>query len=55
MYSSPDGSRTLTASVTTGDAAIDPAQEFPKALEKLLKVVFCGGQAGAADKAEPTQ
>ncbi|WP_336209262.1 serine hydrolase domain-containing protein [Nonomuraea sp. LPB2021202275-12-8] len=55
MYSSPDGSRTLTASVTTGDAAIDPAQEFPKALEKLLKEVFCGGQAGVADKAEPAR
>ncbi|MFG2142225.1 hypothetical protein [Streptomyces sp. NPDC048650] len=41
--------------MTMGDAAIDPAQEFPKALEKLLKEVFCGGQAGAADKAEPAQ
>ncbi|NEA36689.1 beta-lactamase family protein [Streptomyces sp. SID13031] len=41
MYSSPDGSRTLTASVTIGDAAIDPAVEFPKALSKLLQTVFC--------------
>ncbi|MBB6349940.1 D-alanyl-D-alanine carboxypeptidase [Nonomuraea muscovyensis] len=45
MYSSPDGSKTLTASVTSGDAAVDQAQEFPKALEKLLTAVFCGGQA----------
>ncbi|MER5327177.1 serine hydrolase domain-containing protein, partial [Streptosporangium roseum] len=45
MYSTPDGKKTLTASITTGDAAIDPAQVFPKALDKLLKDVFCGGQA----------
>ncbi|WP_440105706.1 serine hydrolase domain-containing protein [Streptosporangium sp. H16] len=44
MYSTPDGSRTLTASITAGDAAIDPAQVFPKALEKLLKEVFCDGR-----------
>ncbi|MEV8536693.1 serine hydrolase domain-containing protein [Streptomyces sp. NPDC051211] len=54
MYSSPDGSKTLTASITAGDAAIDPAQEFPKALGKLLKEVFCDGQ-GAAEKAEPAR
>jgi D-alanyl-D-alanine carboxypeptidase len=41
MYSTPDGSKTLTASITTGDAAIDQAQVFPKALDKLLKTVFC--------------
>ncbi|MER5423430.1 serine hydrolase domain-containing protein, partial [Streptosporangium roseum] len=45
MYSTPDGKKTLTASITTGDAAIDPAQVFPKALDKLLKDVFCGGTA----------
>jgi D-alanyl-D-alanine carboxypeptidase len=28
-----------------GDAAVDPAQVFPKALEKLLKEVFCGAKA----------
>ncbi|MFI0982659.1 serine hydrolase domain-containing protein [Streptomyces sp. NPDC021093] len=42
MYSTPDGRTTLTASVTMGDAAIDPAQVFPKALENLLKEVFPG-------------
>ncbi|MGO1055168.1 serine hydrolase domain-containing protein [Crossiella sp. CA198] len=45
MYSTPDGSRTLTASVTGGDAEVDLANAFPKALDRLLKV-FCGGQAG---------
>ncbi|TYC66625.1 class A beta-lactamase-related serine hydrolase [Streptomyces sp. CB01881] len=44
MISTPDGSRTLTAGLTMGDAAIDPAQEFPKALDRLIKAVFCGGQ-----------
>jgi D-alanyl-D-alanine carboxypeptidase len=53
MYSTPDGSKTLTASLTSGDAAIDLVQMFPKALEKLVKEVFCGGHAGAADKATP--
>ena len=45
MYSTPDGSKTLTASLTGGDAEIDLAKEYPKALDKLLKEVFCGGQA----------
>ncbi|MEU7002985.1 serine hydrolase domain-containing protein [Nonomuraea sp. NPDC046570] len=45
MYSTPDGKKTLIASITTGDAAIDPAQVFPKALDKLVKDVFCGGTA----------
>jgi D-alanyl-D-alanine carboxypeptidase len=47
MYSTPDGSKTLTASITTGDSAIDPAQEFPKAADKLFNTVFCGGQAAS--------
>ncbi|SMD00379.1 serine hydrolase domain-containing protein [Kibdelosporangium aridum] len=44
MMSTPDGSKMLTASVTMGDAAIDPATEYRKALDGLLKTVFCGGQ-----------
>ncbi|WP_341845970.1 serine hydrolase domain-containing protein [Streptomyces curacoi] len=40
MIGTPDGGRTLTAGLTTGDAAIDPAQEFPKALDRLIKDVF---------------
>ncbi|MGC7098206.1 serine hydrolase domain-containing protein [Amycolatopsis lurida] len=43
MYSTPDGSTTLTASITTGDAAINQAEVFPQALTKLLDVAFCGG------------
>ncbi|EME56651.1 serine hydrolase domain-containing protein [Amycolatopsis decaplanina] len=42
MYSTPDGSKTLTASVTGGDAENDPAQAFPAALNKLVRTVFCG-------------
>ncbi|MFC9690806.1 serine hydrolase domain-containing protein [Kribbella sp. NPDC056951] len=41
MYSSPDGTKTLTASVTMGDQDINPATEFPKALTKLLTATFC--------------
>ncbi|WP_407654755.1 serine hydrolase domain-containing protein [Actinomadura luzonensis] len=41
MYSTPDGSRTLTASLTMGDAAIDLGTVFPKALDRLVKAVFC--------------
>ncbi|MEU7831051.1 serine hydrolase domain-containing protein [Nonomuraea sp. NPDC049129] len=55
MYSTPDGSRTLTASLTMGDAAVDQSVVFPKALDKLIKAVFCGGQAGAADQANLVQ
>jgi D-alanyl-D-alanine carboxypeptidase len=44
MYSTADGSKTLTASITMGDAAIDPATEYQKALPKLLETVFCDGK-----------
>ncbi|MFC3450298.1 serine hydrolase domain-containing protein [Amycolatopsis speibonae] len=40
MYSTPDGSKTMTASVTAGATASDA--KFPDALNKLLKTVFCG-------------
>ncbi|MEU4421737.1 serine hydrolase domain-containing protein [Actinoplanes sp. NPDC024001] len=43
MYSTPDGRKTLTASVTTGDAAIDPGTAFNRSLPGLLRTVFCGG------------
>ncbi|WP_435601876.1 serine hydrolase domain-containing protein [Streptomyces sp. bgisy130] len=58
MYSSPDGSKTLTASLTTGDAELDfaaTAEAFQKAQQRLVKEVFCGGQAEVADKAKPGQ
>ncbi|MFI9323330.1 serine hydrolase domain-containing protein [Kitasatospora aureofaciens] len=41
MISTPDGSRTLTAGLTTGDSDADPAKEFPKALNGLIAAVFC--------------
>lgn len=41
MYSSPDGTKTLTASVTTGDKDINLATEFPKALTNLVNATFC--------------
>jgi D-alanyl-D-alanine carboxypeptidase len=56
MYSSPDGKRTLTASVTWVDEATrGPAKDFQKLVDRLVKDVFCGGQAGAADEAKPAQ
>ncbi|KQX56967.1 MULTISPECIES: serine hydrolase domain-containing protein [unclassified Streptomyces] len=42
MVSTPDGRRTLTAGLTTGDSGTDPAEAFPKALGELLGTVFCG-------------
>jgi hypothetical protein len=40
-YSMPDGGKTLTAAPSTGDAAVDPAREFLKAQQRLVKEVFC--------------
>ncbi|ARF59162.1 alkaline D-peptidase [Streptomyces gilvosporeus] len=45
MISTPDGSKTLTASITSGDAAIDTAKEFGKATQRLIKEVFCSTHA----------
>ncbi|MGW0434716.1 serine hydrolase domain-containing protein [Micromonospora sp. NPDC003197] len=42
MYSTPDGSKTLTASATGGDAEVDLVGAYPTALDNLLKAVFCG-------------
>ncbi|MFI6176837.1 serine hydrolase domain-containing protein [Nonomuraea sp. NPDC051191] len=53
MLSTPDGKKTLTASITFGDVAPDLAQAFSKALPNLLRQVFCGGQAGLADEVTP--
>ncbi|MFI1154613.1 serine hydrolase domain-containing protein [Streptomyces sp. NPDC020817] len=47
MYSTPDGSRTLTAGLTTGDAPTDPARTFPEALDALVKQVFTADPATA--------
>ncbi|MFD7592315.1 serine hydrolase domain-containing protein [Kitasatospora sp. NPDC059812] len=49
MIGTPDGSKTLTAGLTTGDSASDPAQEFPKALDRLIKAVFGSGSGVRAE------
>ena len=56
MYSTPDGSKTLIAALNyVDDAALSLAEAFQKATQRLVKEVFGGGQAGAADEAEPAQ
>jgi D-alanyl-D-alanine carboxypeptidase len=46
MYSTPDGSKTLTASASyVDDATGAKPVAFQKAAQQLLNVVFCGGQA----------
>lgn len=58
MYSTPDGSKTLAASLTTGDAEMDFAkwaEAFQKAQHRLLNEVFGGGQADSNDDANPVQ
>lgn len=45
MYSTPDGSKTLTAALNyVDDAALSLAGAFQKATQRLLKEVFGGGQ-----------
>ncbi|MEV0152070.1 MULTISPECIES: serine hydrolase domain-containing protein [unclassified Nonomuraea] len=45
MYSSPDGSKTLTASVTWVDEATrGPAKDYQKLVDRLVQKVFCGRQ-----------
>ncbi|MFD0266171.1 serine hydrolase domain-containing protein [Streptomyces sp. NPDC127106] len=52
MYSTPDGSKTLTAALNyVDDAAMSLAGSFLKAQQKLVNEVFCGGRA---DPAAPT-
>ncbi|WP_306920748.1 serine hydrolase domain-containing protein [Streptomyces luteogriseus] len=56
MYSTPDGSRTLTAALNyVDDAALSMAEAFQNATQRLVKEAFGGGQAGSADAAEPVQ
>ncbi|MEV5749648.1 hypothetical protein AB0L00_17665 [Actinoallomurus sp. NPDC052308] len=59
MYSTPDGSKTLTAALNyVDDAALSLATAFQQATQRLVTEVFCDGQAGsageAADPAQPT-
>ncbi|WP_189210433.1 serine hydrolase domain-containing protein [Actinokineospora fastidiosa] len=42
VYSTPDGGKTLTASITGGNAEVDLVEDYPKALDGLLTEVFCG-------------
>ncbi|MEV4251390.1 serine hydrolase domain-containing protein [Streptosporangium canum] len=56
MYSTPDGGKTLTATLNyADDAALSLGEAFQKATQRLIKEVFCGGQAGSADAAEPAR
>ncbi|MEV6873033.1 serine hydrolase domain-containing protein [Amycolatopsis sp. NPDC051128] len=51
MYSTPDGSKTLTASLTfVEDGAPAQAAAYQKAVQKLTRLQFCDGQAGVADR-----
>ncbi|MCZ4558931.1 D-alanyl-D-alanine carboxypeptidase [Rhodococcus sp. PvR044] len=53
MYSTPDGSQTLTAALNcVDDADLSIAAAFQTAQQGLLNAVFCGGQA---DPAQPTE
>lgn len=53
MYSTPDGSKTLTAALNyVDDAALSMAEAFQKATQRLVEEVFGGGRAGATDSAE---
>ncbi|GAA3617696.1 serine hydrolase domain-containing protein [Nonomuraea rosea] len=48
MYSTPDGGKTLTASLNyADDAALSLGAEFQKATQRLVDEVFCGGQSGS--------
>jgi len=52
MFSTPDGSKTLTGSLNyVDDAALSLAVPFQQATQRLVDEVFCGGQA---DPAQPT-
>ncbi|MFB4303915.1 serine hydrolase domain-containing protein [Actinomadura sp. NTSP31] len=48
MYSAPDGSTTLTASLTMGDADVDMAEVFPKILDLLVTTVFSSSRPESA-------
>ncbi|MFI7617542.1 serine hydrolase domain-containing protein [Nonomuraea terrae] len=53
MYSTPDGSTTLTAAVNyVDDAELSMAAAFQQVTQRLLKEVFGGGQADAAEPAQ---
>lgn len=41
VYSTPDGSRTLEASITYVDTGVAPAEAYQKAVQRLIEQVFC--------------
>lgn len=52
MYSTPDGSKTMTATLTwLDDAGMSIAAAFPTAQQRLVNEVFRGGQAQVAQPA----
>ncbi|MFG3250922.1 serine hydrolase domain-containing protein [Streptomyces sp. NPDC048187] len=54
MYSTPDGSSTLTAALSyVDDAAMSMAAAFQEATQRLVEEVFGSGQAEAADATVP--
>ncbi|MGV9326820.1 serine hydrolase domain-containing protein [Streptosporangium sandarakinum] len=56
MYSTPDGGTTLTAALNyVDDAAMSMAAAFQQATQRLVAEVFGGGQADAADPADPAR
>ncbi|MER8232317.1 serine hydrolase domain-containing protein [Streptomyces sp. NPDC094049] len=56
MYSTPDGSTTMTAAVNyVDDAGLSMAVTFQTAVQKLVEQVFGGGRAEAPGATEPTR
>ncbi|MFE6836939.1 alkaline D-peptidase, partial [Streptomyces sp. NPDC057705] len=55
MYSTPDGSRTLTAALNyVDDAAMSLAAAFQKATQGLVGEVFGGGRPASSEPSEPS-
>ncbi|WP_410670590.1 serine hydrolase domain-containing protein [Amycolatopsis sp. cmx-4-68] len=44
VYSTPDGARTMTASITYVDTRIAPTEAYQNAVGRLLAEVFCAGR-----------
>ncbi|GAA4599064.1 hypothetical protein GCM10023194_78120 [Planotetraspora phitsanulokensis] len=56
MYSTPDGGKTLTATLNyVDDADLSMGAAFQQATQRLVQEVFGGGQTGPADAAEPAR
>ncbi|MEU7885487.1 serine hydrolase domain-containing protein [Microbispora bryophytorum] len=56
MYSTPDGSTTLTAALNyVDDADLSMGEAFQKATQRLVQEVFGGGRAASAEAASQTR